>query len=61
MLSTNTKLTVTIGLASLNAGNIRAPYGLLLAGCALTLLPTVLFFALAHRHFRSALGSLTEA
>ena len=61
MLSTSSKLTVTIGLASLNAGNIRVPYGLLLAGCTLTLLPTALFFALAHRHFRSALSRLTEA
>ena len=61
MLSTGSKLTVTIGLASLNAGNIRVPYGLLLAGCTLTLIPTALFFALAHRHFRSALSRLTEA
>ena len=61
MLSTTSHLTVTIGLSSLNAGNIRVPYGLLLAGCTLTLLPTAVFFALAYRHFRSALSSLTEA
>jgi len=61
MLSTTSHLTVSIGLSSLNAGNTRVPYGLLLAGCTLTLLPTVLFFAMAYRHFRTALGHLTEA
>ena len=61
MLSTTNHLTVTIGLASLNAGNTRVPYGLLLACCTLTLVPTALFFGLAHRHFRSALSRLTEA
>jgi len=61
MLSTTKHLTVTIGLSSLNAGNTRVPYGLLLAGCTLTVIPTALFFALAHRHFRSALSRLTEA
>jgi ABC-type glycerol-3-phosphate transport system permease component len=60
MLFTREQMTVNLGLASLNAGSLRAPYGLLMAGCTLTLLPTALFFALAYRHFRTALGSLTE-
>jgi ABC-type glycerol-3-phosphate transport system permease component len=34
---------------------------MLMAGCTLTLIPTTLFFALAYRHFRTALGSLTES
>lgn len=61
MLFSTEKLTVNIGLASLNAGSIRVPYALLMAGCTLTLVPTALLFAVAYRHFRSALGQLTEA
>jgi ABC-type glycerol-3-phosphate transport system permease component len=61
MLSSQRRLTAPLALASLNAGNLRVPYGLLLAGCTLTLLPTALFFMLAFRHLRSALGRLTEA
>jgi ABC-type glycerol-3-phosphate transport system permease component len=61
MLSTETRLTATIGLSSLNAGNFRLPYGVLMAGCALTVLPTAALFALTRRHFRSSLDRLTEA
>ena len=61
MLFTKSRMTVNIGLASLHAGSIRAPYGLIMAGCTLTLIPTALFFILAYRHFRTALGRLTEA
>jgi ABC-type glycerol-3-phosphate transport system permease component len=61
MLFTREQMTVNLGLASLHAGSLRTPYGLLMAGCTLTLIPTTLFFALAYRHFRTALGSLTEA
>ena len=61
MLFSRENLTVNIGLASLHAGSLRAPYGLIMAGCTLTLIPTALFFILAYRHFRTALGSLTEA
>lgn len=61
MLYSEERMTVNIGLASLNAGSLRVPYGLLMAGCTLTLIPTALFFTLAYRHFRSALGRLTEA
>lgn len=61
MLFSPENMTVNIGLASLNAGSVRVPYGLLMAGCTLTLVPTALFFVLAYRHFRAALGRLTEA
>jgi multiple sugar transport system permease protein len=61
MLFSPEQLTVNIGLASLHAGSVRVPYGLLMAGCTLTLLPAALFFVLAYRHFRTALGRLTEA
>lgn len=61
MLFSKENLTVNIGLASLHAGSLRAPYGLIMAGCTLTLVPTALFFILAYRHFRTALGRLTEA
>lgn len=61
MLYSDSRMTVNIGLASLHAGTLRVPYGVLMAGCTLTLLPTALFFALAYRHFRTALGRLTEA
>ncbi len=61
MLFTRDQMTVNLGLASLQAGSLRTPYGLLMAGCTLTLIPTTLFFALAYRHFRTALGQLTEA
>ena len=61
MLFSKENLTVNIGLASLHAGSMRAPYGLIMAGCTLTLIPTALFFVLAYRHFRTALGRLTEA
>jgi ABC-type glycerol-3-phosphate transport system permease component len=61
MLFSTENMTVNIGLASLNAGSVRVPYGLLMAGCTLTLIPTALFFALAYRHFRTALGQLTES
>jgi len=61
MLSSTSRLTVNIGLSSLNAGNLNVPYGLLMAGCTLTLIPAAVFFALAFRHFRSALSGLTEA
>lgn len=60
MLFSTEQMTVNIGLASLNAGSVRVPYGLLMAGCTLTLLPTAALFALAYRHFRTALGQLTE-
>jgi multiple sugar transport system permease protein len=61
MLFSKEKLTVNIGLASLHAGTMRVPMGLIMAGCTLTLIPTALLFALAYRHFRTALGRLTEA
>ncbi len=61
MLFSKENMTVNIGLASLHAGSMRAPYGLIMAGCTLTLVPTTLFFILAYRHFRTALGRLTEA
>ena len=61
MLFSKQNLTVSIGLASLHAGSQRVPLGLIMAGCTLTLIPTALFFALAYRHFRTALGRLTEA
>ncbi len=61
MLFSPERMTINIGLASLNAGSVRVPYGLLMAGCTLTLIPTTLFFVLAYRHFRAALGKLTEA
>ena len=61
MLSSAGKLTATIGLSSLNAGNFRLPYGILMAGCVLTVIPTALLFAITRRHFRSSLDRLTEA
>ncbi|HEX2613764.1 MAG TPA: carbohydrate ABC transporter permease, partial [Fibrobacteria bacterium] len=61
MLFTRGEMTVNLGLASLHAGSLRTPYAMLMAGCTLTLIPTTLFFALAYRHFRTALGSLTES
>jgi ABC-type glycerol-3-phosphate transport system permease component len=60
MLFSTENLTVNIGLASLNAGSVRVPYGLVMAGCTLTLIPTAALFALAYGHFKTALGQLTE-
>jgi ABC-type glycerol-3-phosphate transport system permease component len=61
MLYSDARMTVNIGLSSLHAGSLRVPYGVLMAGCTLTLIPTAFFFVLAYRHFRTALGRLTEA
>lgn len=61
MLYSDARMTVNIGLSSLHAGTLRVPYAVLMAGCTLTLLPTALFFMSAYRHFRTALGRLTEA
>lgn len=60
MISTENRFTAPMGLSSLNAGNFRVPYGILMAGCALTLIPTALLFIFTRRHFRSALKHLTE-
>jgi ABC-type glycerol-3-phosphate transport system permease component len=38
---------------------MRIPYGLLMAGSALTLIPTALLYLLVQRHFKSSLAELT--
>jgi multiple sugar transport system permease protein len=60
MLGTTSNKTVPVGLASLYGSNIRYPYGVLMAGCLLTTLPTAAAYGLLRRQFRSALGDLVR-
>ncbi len=59
MLNTREHLTVNVGLSSLYGGSMQIPYGLLMAGSTLTLIPTVLLFILVQKHFKSSLAELT--
>lgn len=59
MLSSPERMTSGVALASLHGSHLRIPYGVILAGSALTVIPTALLYALVQRHFRSSLSELT--
>lgn len=59
MLSTPEHMTSGVALASLHGSHLRIPYGLIMAGSALTVLPTALLYLLVQKHFRSSLSELT--
>jgi ABC-type glycerol-3-phosphate transport system permease component len=59
MLSTNTHMTAGVALSSLYGSSQQIPYGLLMAGSAMTVLPTALLYLLVQRHFKSSLSELT--
>lgn len=59
MLSTPEHMTSGVALASLTGSHVRIPYGLIMAGSALTVIPTAALYLLVQRHFRSSLSELT--
>lgn len=59
MLSTPEHMTSGVALASLHGSHLRIPYGVILAGSALTVIPTAILYLLVQRHFRSSLSELT--
>ena len=59
MLSSKQHMTVGVALASLYGSSLRIPLGMLMAGSALTLVPTAILYLLARRHFKSSLSELT--
>jgi ABC-type glycerol-3-phosphate transport system permease component len=60
MLSSPEKLTVSIALASLGAGSLRIPYGLLMVGSFFTIFPTLILYLVFRKSFNSALTNLTS-
>jgi multiple sugar transport system permease protein len=59
MLTAPGHMTVGVALSSLYGSSMRIPYGLLMAGSAMTLIPTALLYLLVQRHFKSSLAELT--
>jgi ABC-type glycerol-3-phosphate transport system permease component len=59
MLNSPEHMTAGVALSSLYGSSLRIPYGLLMAGSALTVLPTALLYLLVQRHFKSSLAELT--
>ncbi len=59
MLSTPEHMTSGVALSSLYGSSLRIPYGLLMTGSALTVIPTALLYALVQKHFKSSLAELT--
>lgn len=59
MLSTPEHMTAGVALSSLYGSSLRIPYGLLMAGSAMTVAPTALLYLLVQRHFKSSLAELT--
>ncbi|MDB5049606.1 MAG: binding-protein-dependent transport system inner rane component [Fibrobacteres bacterium] len=59
MLSTPEHMTAGVALSSLYGSSLRIPYGLLMAGSAMTVAPTALLYLLVQKHFKSSLAELT--
>lgn len=59
MLSAPEHMTAGVALSSLYGSSLRIPYGLLMAGSAMTVIPTVLLYLLVQKHFKSSLAELT--
>jgi multiple sugar transport system permease protein len=59
MLNAPEHMTAGVALSSLYGSAVRIPYGLLMAGSTLTVLPTALLYLLVQRHFKSSLAELT--
>lgn len=60
VLSSQEHLTVSVALASLGAGNLRIPYGLLMVGSLMTVIPTVVLYILLRKNFQSSLQQLAS-
>ena len=60
MLTSAEKMTVGVALSSLYGSSQRIPYGLLMAGSSMTLIPTACLYLLVQRHFKSSLSELTS-
>ena len=58
MLSTHTRMTVSVGLSSV-VGSLRIPFALLMTGSLFTIVPTVLLYIILQKHFKSSLSELT--
>lgn len=59
MLSTPAHMTAGVALSALHGSAMRIPYGILMAGSTLTVVPTALLYLLVRRHFKSSLAELT--
>lgn len=59
MLTAKEHMTAGVALSALHGSAMQIPYGLLMAGSALTVLPTALLYLLVQRHFKSSLAELT--
>ncbi len=60
MLTSREHMTAGVALSSLYGSSLRIPYGLLMAGSALTVVPTALLYLLVQKHFKSSLSELTS-
>lgn len=58
VLSTQTKQTLPLALASLYGSSLRFPFAVLMAASTITVLPTAILFALLHRRFKSSLSEV---
>ncbi len=59
MLSSREHMTVGVALSSLYGSSKDIPYGLLMAGSTMTVLPTIALYLWIQRHFKSSLADLT--
>lgn len=59
MLTAKEHMTAGVALSSLYGSSMRIPYGLLMAGSTLTIIPTALLYLLVQKHFKSSLAELT--
>jgi len=52
-------LTLGTALASMQGASLRTPYGLLMAGSSLAVLPPLILYLFLRKHLRSSLSELT--
>lgn len=59
MLTTRTHMTAGVALSALYGSSKDIPMGLLMAGSAMTVLPTAILYLIVQKHFKSSLANLT--
>jgi multiple sugar transport system permease protein len=56
-LSSREKMTLTVGIAALQGGELAARIDLIMAGAVVSIIPIVILYVLAQRYFISGIGS----